>query len=309
MSQKQYTADDIQIHCRVYDRGVVSIVGTDAGKFLQGLITNDIVETVHRRAIFAGLLTPQGKVLFDFLVAPFTNGFLLDVSLKSASDLVRRLTMYKLRSDVTITDISSKHAMSQTFRAGATAGAMGQSSNLYLAKYVDPRQANFVIRTIWAHSAEEMDWQDIAPMDTREKPTEELEQHRIALGIPEGGKDYAFGELFPHEAMFDQLNGVSFTKGCYVGQEIVARMQHRGTARSRFLIVNAAAPLPPMGTEVRADDRLLGTMGSSAGHQGLALVRLDRLGEAYKAGRSVTIGGVPVTLTKPLYATFEVPAL
>jgi len=132
--------------------------------------------------------------------------------------------------------------------------------------------------------------------------------HRISLGVPEGGKDYAFGELFPHEAMFDQLNGVSFSKGCYVGQEVVSRMQHRGTARSRFLIVTGNGPLPPRGAEVNAGAALLGQMGSSIGAQGLALIRLDRLAEAYAAGQAVVAAGVRLTLGKPPHATFAVPS-
>ena len=308
MSETQYIADDIQVRYGVFDRGFVRVTGADAGKFLQGLITNDISSLGFGEAAFAGLLSPQGKVLFEFLVAPIADGFLLDVSLRVASDLTKRLAMYKLRSDVNVVDVSAKHAMSQTLIAGTPTGPMRPASSLYLANYLDPRHANFVNRTVWAHSPEDMGWQNIPAIEDGFSASAEIEQRRIALGIPEGGKDYAFGEIFPHEAMFDQLNGISFTKGCYVGQEIVSRMQHRGTARSRFLIVNGTAPLPPMGTEVLAATTPLGAIGSSAGSQGLALIRLDRLADAYKAGHPVTIGGVPVTVAKPPFATFAVPA-
>lgn len=264
------------------DRGVVAVRGADAGPFLQGLITNDLDGLSEQRAIFAGLLSPQGKLLFEFVVAKTQLGFLLDASANQTAHLVKRLTLYKLRAKVDIEDVSAAHSVV------AVAGDGG---------HADPREAAMPRRLVVLREPGSFD-SAFGDYDTC----------RIALGIPEGSKDYAFGELFPHEAMFDQLNGVSFTKGCYVGQEIVARMQHRGTARSRFLIVNASTPLPPMGTEVRAGETPLGAMGSSVGTQGLALVRLDRLGDAYKAGRPVTIGGVPVTFTKPPYATFDVPA-
>lgn len=264
------------------DRGVVALRGADSETFLQGLITNDLDGVSEQRAIFAGLLSPQGKLLFEFFVTKTQLGFLLDASANQTAHLVKRLTLYKLRAKVDIEDVSAAH------RVVAVAGDGG---------HADPRQAAMPRRLVVLREPGSFDG---GPGD--------YDARRIALGIPEGGKDYAFGELFPHEAMFDQLNGVSFTKGCYVGQEIVARMQHRGTARSRFLIVNASTPLPPMGTEVRAGETPLGAMGSSVGTQGLALVRLDRLGDAYKAGRPLTIGGVPVTFTKPPYATFDVPA-
>ena len=121
---------------------------------------------------------------------------------------------------------------------------------------------------------------------------DDYQAHRIALGVPEGGRDYAFGEVFPHEALFDQLNGVSFTKGCYVGQEIVARMEHRGTARKRFVRVAGRAPLPPTGTDVKAGDVTVGAMGSSAGAAGLALLRLDRVAEFAATGMGLTAAGV-----------------
>ena len=244
------------------DRAVVRVSGPDAAAFLQGLITNDMALLESQPAIFAGLLSPQGKALFEFLIAKLGDGFGLAVASSAASGLANRLAMYKLRAKVEI--------------GAGVAQAWPPGTN-------DPRLPGL------------------------EGAATGYNTHRISLGVPEGGKDYAFGELFPHEAMFDQLNGVSFSKGCYVGQEIVARMQHRGTARSRFLIVDADAPLPPMGTPVLAGDKPLGQIGSNAGKQGLALIRLDRLADAYAAKAPITTGGVSIRLSKPAYATFEVP--
>ncbi len=270
------------------DRAAVRVGGADAGTFLQGLITNDL--DVKQGSIFAGLLSPQGKVLFEFVIVQPDEGFLLDVAASAADDLVKRLTLYKLRAKIEIELAREWKVFSQSSSLAelpdsASGGMM----------FTDPRLHDLGRR---AH----------LPDPKMSVPAMlDYDAHRISLGVPEGGKDYLFGELFPHEAMFDQLHGVSFTKGCYVGQEIVARMQHRGTARSRFLMVAAAGPLPERGTPVLAGDKPIGEMGSSVGGNGLALIRLDRLGDAYKEGRTITTGGVPITLTKPPYATFEVP--
>src|SRR5690606_24909154 len=131
--------------------------------------------------------------------------------------------------------------------------------------------------------------------------------HRIALGIPEGAIDFAYGDTFPHDADVDQLGGIAFTKGCYIGQEVISRMEHRGTARRRIVQVNAATDLPTAGTEIMAGSRPLGTMASSAGHTGLALIRLDRAKEALDAGTPLTAHDVNVEIRLPEWARFTWP--
>jgi folate-binding protein YgfZ len=133
--------------------------------------------------------------------------------------------------------------------------------------------------------------------------------HRIGLGVPEGGRDFGFMDAFPHEALMDQLGGVDFRKGCYVGQEVVSRMQHRGTARTRILpLVFAEGAAPAPGTEVVAGARSLGVTGSMAGGRGLATIRLDRLGDALAAGEPVRADGRIAGVEKPAFATFAFPA-
>ena len=132
--------------------------------------------------------------------------------------------------------------------------------------------------------------------------------HRIALGVPEGGRDYAFGDTFPHEALFDQLNGVDFEKGCFVGQEVVSRMQHRGTARKRVVGVEGERPLPAPGAEILAGNIPIGTLGSVDGKSGLALVRLDRAEDAKAQGIPLRAGDVAISLRIPPFARFQVPA-
>ncbi len=130
---------------------------------------------------------------------------------------------------------------------------------------------------------------------------------RIAAAVAESGTDYGLGEAFPHDVLLDQLGGVGFRKGCYVGQEVVSRMQHRGTARRRLLIAAGAAPLPPAGTEIAAGGRVLGQLGTVAGSDGLAIVRLDRVKDALDAGLPIAAGGVPVALSIPEWASFGFP--
>ena len=132
--------------------------------------------------------------------------------------------------------------------------------------------------------------------------------HRIALGVPEGGKDYVFGDTFPHEALFDQLNGVSFTKGCYVGQEVVSRMQHRATVRKRVVPVTGHENLPAGGIEIMAGDVAIGTLGSVSGRRGLALLRLDRAQEFKSRGVGLSAGGVAIDVEAPAFATFSLEA-
>lgn len=139
-----------------------------------------------------------------------------------------------------------------------------------------------------------------------EVPETAYHAHRIALGVPEGGLDFAFGETFPHEADFDQLHGVDFSKGCFVGQEVVSRMQHRGTARKRIVPVESGSDLAS-GAEITAEDSAIGTVGSVAGARGLAMIRLDRAEKALAGGKAMEAGGAAIRLLQPDWAEFTVP--
>lgn len=269
------------------DRGVVSVTGPDAAKLLQGVLTNDVESIGANGAAFAGLLSPQGKILFDFLVVK-AAGFLLDVARDKAAELAKRLTLYKLRAKVDIADISDAHVVTASWHGEPAAAPIC---------YADPRLPGLGLR-------------QIIPLGEVDEPLEGIKEavayhaHRIALGVPEGGKDYVYGDTFPHEALLDQLHGVSFDKGCYVGQEIVSRMEHRGTARKRVVPVVASEPLPATGTEIKAGDQLVGTLGSTDGRRGLALLRLDRTAEMKAKGFGLMAGTVPVEIALPAWATF-----
>ncbi len=274
------------------DRGVVAVTGPDAAKLLQGLVTNDVDDAKPGEAVFAGLLSPQGKIQFDFFLVQIGDGFLIDVARDRAVDLVKRLTLYRLRSKADISDRSAELAVVAAWGDAAVAPSAATVA------YRDPRLPG-------------LGWRGIAPVavvaDHSGQEASERAYHarRIALGVPEGGRDYAYGDAFPHEALFDQLHGVSFDKGCYVGQEIVSRMQHRGTARKRIVPLRGEADLPAPGTPITAGGVEIGVLGSTAGREGLGLVRLDRAAEFKGKGVPLMAGDVTVTLAKPSFATFE----
>jgi len=279
------------------DRGVVSVMGEDAEKLLQGVITNDMGLLTTQPALHAGLLTPQGKILFDFFVVRAADGFLLETARDKAAALADRLKLYKLRAKADIRDVSSDYSVAAIW--GGTYEPHGRGKAPLL--FADPRLAAMGARELvtigsdWALANEEA---DSATQD-------EYHAHRIGLGVPEGGKDYAFGDTFPHEALFDQLAGVSFTKGCYVGQEVVARMQNRGTVRKRVVPVNGAGALPAPATAIVAGGVEIGTLGSVAGERGLALIRLDRAAEIADRGEMLRAGDVPVRIAPPSWAAFS----
>ena len=275
------------------ERTVIEIGGADAGAFLQGLITNDIDPVRAGGAIHAALLTPQGKILFDFLVVAREKSFLLDCRREIAADLIKRLTFYRLRAAVEITDRSDAMAVYAIW-----GGDPSQIDEGVL--FADPRVAALGHRLI-ALSAK-----DALAAWCNEAPAEVYHAHRIGLGVPEGGLDFAFGDAFPHEADYDQLGGVDFAKGCFIGQEVVSRMEHRGTARKRIVPVAGAAALTS-GAEITANGSTIGSLGSVAGDKALALIRLDRAEKAFGAGNALRAGGVALTLVQPAWATFTVP--
>ena len=272
-------------------RGVVAVGGVDARKFLNDLITAEIGRTSDGSALYGGLLTPQGKILFDFIVFPDGERFLFDLPRGLVAEFVKRLTFYRLRAKVEIADLSAEQSVMASW------GGERPAVDGWIA--ADPRLAALGYRCIVAKGT---------PTPTGRVAVSEADYdaHRIGLGVPEGGIDFAFGDAFPHDADMDQLGGVDFDKGCYVGQEVVSRMQHRGTARRR--IVMAAGNGLTQGAEIKAGDRPLGSLASAAGGQGLALIRLDRAKEAIDAGEAILAGDVPVTLALPPWARFGWPS-
>jgi len=263
------------------DRGVVEVAGAEATHFLHGIVTNDLAKLAPGAARFCALLTPQGKIIVDFLVFALEEDgarrYLLDCPKALEADLLRRLSMYKLRSAVTIKSLSDALCSFAVLGDVAPEGA-------FVALALEPRAAA-------------LGWRGLAPLAALAKTGSraDYDAARIAAGVPQGGADFAYGDTFPHEANMDRLAGVDFTKGCYVGQEVVSRMQHRTQARRRVTPFRAEGAPPQKGTSVRAGETELGTVGSTSGEMGLALIRIDRLADALAAGTPAQAGGTALS--------------
>jgi folate-binding protein YgfZ len=282
------------------DRGVVKVAGDDAGKFLNGLVTADMVKVTPTQSAFAALLTPQGKIIVDFILTAAEpadgGGFFLDCPRVLAPALSERLTFYKLRAKVTISDLSESLAVLAIWD--------NSSSTEAGLCYRDPRLPELGTRCILppsaaADAAAEVGAELVADVD--------YEAHRIALGVPRGGTDFIYGDAFPHETDMDQLKGVDFTKGCFVGQEVVSRIEHRGTARTRVVPVAFEGPPPEAGIAVTAGAKNVGVMGSGVIGRGLAALRLDRVEDALASATPLIAGGITVRLVKPAWARFAWP--
>jgi len=282
------------------DRGVVKVAGDDARRFLHGLVSADMLELRPGAARFCALLTPQGKIIADFIAteAPAKDGggFFLDVPRERVKALVDKLNLYKLRSRVMVEDLSEV--------LGVLAAWDGTGTTSAGLAYPDPRLPALGTRImVPPHRAGDA----AAGLGASLVGESHYEAHRIALGIPRGGLDFSYGDTFPHEADMDQLGGVDFEKGCYVGQEVVSRMEHRGIARTRTVTVDYDGAAPQAGAAITAGGRQVGTMGSAAGGRGLALLRLDRTAEALSRGEELLAGDVPLRPIKPDWARFAFP--
>ncbi|BCG95933.1 CAF17-like 4Fe-4S cluster assembly/insertion protein YgfZ [Mesorhizobium sp. 131-2-1] len=270
------------------DRALISVSGPDAEHFLQNILTTDLDALATGEAKPGALLAPQGKILFDFLISrEGDNGFRLECRADIADDFLRRLTLYRLRAKA---EIAKQDQVLVTVAWGDDSTA-SDSDSMTLA---DTRFRDLAVKRSYGAAA---DGGDVAAWQAL----------RIANGIAESGTDYPLGDAFPHDVLLDETGGVGFRKGCYVGQEVVSRMQHRGTARRRVLIASAQAPLPGPGTELTVAGRPVGTLGSTAGATGLAIARIDRVKAALDAGHPIMAGDVTVSLAIPPFAKFGFP--
>jgi folate-binding protein YgfZ len=274
------------------DRGVVKVSGEGARDFLNGLVTTDVGLIQPGLGRFGALLTPQGKIVVDFLIteAPSGHGggFLIDCPRALAPGLADKLGFYKLRAKVVVENLSDS--------LGVLAAWDGEPAIKPDLTFADPR-------------GERLGWRILLPAELAPKAATLIgadlvecaayDAHRIACGAPRGGIDFMYGDAFPHETNMDRLHGVDFDKGCYVGQEVVSRMQHRGTARTRTVRLILDDAPPEAGVAIVAGDKPVGTMGSSAGGVGLGLLRTDRAADALDTGVPLTAGGIAVRLAEP----------
>ena len=266
------------------DRAVLAISGLEARDFLQGLVSNDIAGGLASgTGLYTALLSPQGKILFDFLVTEGDGALLLDVARDSRDALLKKLKMYRLRSKV---EIEARDQL------GVYVNLKGHPDNRIASyadravTFADPRFTGLGLRSIGA----------TAEMPANLPGPRAYHQHRLGLGIPEGA-DFGFEKIFALDAGLAELNGVSFTKGCYIGQELTSRMKHRATSRKRILTVRAEVLLPAEGAVTKGGTEI-GELISSHGQTGFALVRLDRLEES---NGDIMAAQIPVALHKPAW--------
>ncbi len=290
------------------DRGVLAVSGPDARGFLQGLISNDVDKVAPDRAIYAAFLTPQGRYLHDFFIAEIEGTLYLDCEAARRDDLLRRLSIYRLRSKVTLSDATGTLAVALLHGAGAGAAfglpnEAGRAVPLADGKgvaYVDPRLAELGLRAILPRedAATLLESSGFRPGDRAVH-----DRLRIALGVPDGSRDLPVEKAILLENGFDELQAIDWQKGCYMGQELTARTRYRGLVRKRLLPVAIEGPPPPPGAPILFEGEEAGEMRSAIDGAGLAMIRLEYLGRdgAFRAGDARLVP------KKPGWAVFDTP--
>ena len=259
------------------DRTVIRLAGDDRRTFLQGLITQDVDLLSSDSAIFTALLTPQGKILFDFFVAESGDQFLIDCNAAAAEALAKRLTLYKLRAKVTI-------EIDKELTVAASENKIDRTGAII---FRDPR-------------LDALGWRAIAAGQHKTSDTQ-YEQRRISLGAPEFGKDFGSDDLFLLDVNYDALGAVSYKKGCFVGQEVTSRMKRKGETRKRTLIAGYEGPSLAKGAAIVAGESTLGEILSSVDGNALALIRIDRWEKAKANSLSPVCDGLALQLSVPEY--------
>ena len=265
------------------NRGLISIAGEDAEDLLQNIITTDLSLVAAGEAWPGALLTPQGKILVEFLIGRTDAGFLMETAAADTDALIKRLTLYRLRAKVTFEKLETGEVALIWDEAQPEAGLSDQRF----------ARAGIMLKRVPGHGG-----------------TEAISLYRalrMANGISGGGEDGPLGDYFPHDLMMDKNGGLSFKKGCYIGQEVVSRMQHRSTARRRLAAVSAEYALAEPGAPLLAGGREIGTLIATEGNKGLAVVRIDKAGSAMAAGAAITLAEQNVTLVLPVWCGLGFP--
>ena len=256
------------------NRAVVRVTGEDRFKFLQGLVSNDVTKLTANEGLYTCMLTPQGKYFSDFFLCLDDESILLDMPTLRQEEIIKKLNMYKLRSDVSFT-LCPEHKVVAFLSDVTISGIV----------FLDPRSSSlgmrgFIHETQLTNMQHDQNAYDLA---------------RIDNFIPEGEKDLIPEQSFLLEYGLDDLNAIDYKKGCYVGQELVARTHYRGTIRKQIAQVESNNNLPPLGTIVYSGEQKLGIVCSSVANRGLALIRLEELQNLDKAAK-ITANGQEIKL-------------
>jgi folate-binding protein YgfZ len=281
-------------------RAVIRVAGEDARDFLQNIVTNDVTRVGPATAVWAALLTPQGKYLHDFFMIEVASALMLDCEKARADDLIGRLKRYRLRSKVEIEDVTMDWAVCALMGTDADANALvgfeGRGGPIGGGVcYVDPRYGGIGARALIPRGA----LGELLAAGFEQVEAGLHDYTRLCLGLPDGSRDLAIDKAFPMENGFDALNGIDWKKGCYVGQEMTARMRYRATRRRQLLPVEITGTAPAPGTPVMQGDKDAGEMRSSADGIGLALLRIDALERLGQEGATLTADGATLSPLRP----------
>lgn len=283
------------------ERGILELRGEDCRTFLQDLVSNDVEKLTPEHAVYAALLSPQGKYLFDFFLSTVDDSILIDVDADRIGDLAKRLMMYRLRADVTIEDRSADWivgALLDTPDCLPRDDAGACTALLDGVVFVDPRSAEMGSRIIVSATR----WPDVlAELKYEESSIEDYEIKRILIGIPDGKRDLLTDKTFLMEAHFEALNGVDFNKGCYVGQELTARTKYRGNLKRHFYSLQFEGPALPVDTPLLLEGKEAGIVRSSVDGYGVAYLRDEDVSRADEQGLTLKAGDVDVRVREPKF--------
>ncbi len=296
---------------RLDRRAILAVTGEDRVGFLQGLVSNNVEQVAADRALYACLLTPQGKFLHDFMMVAQGDRLLLEVEVERFADLLKKLKIHKLRSKVGLEDLRAAQISLAAFGPGVPE-AVGLPAEPGRAvefaggiAFVDPRLADLGVRAIVPADQVEA---AVAALGLPVVDVAAYDRHRIALGVPDGSADMVLEKAILLENNIDELNGVSWDKGCYMGQELTARTKYRGLIKKRLMTVALDGPAPVPGTPILADGREVGEMRTSAGDAGLAVIRLDAARKVAAGELVLEVDGTRVTPAVPAYGGFSLEA-
>jgi folate-binding protein YgfZ len=295
-------------HVILHDRGLLKVSGDDAIDFLQGLVTNDVSKAAPGRALYSAMLSPQGKYLYDFFIIHMNGELAIDCESGRLGEFKRKLNMYKLRSKVQLTEINQAFIVS-AFIGDNVAEALQLNNSEGVAKsflggiaFIDPRVAGIGGRAVIPR--ENAEGKLIESGFSAGNP-EEYESLRLSLGLPDGSRDMVVDKAILLENGFQELNGIDWEKGCYMGQELTARTHYRGLIKKRLMPVQIEGPLPAPGTAVMLGDKNVGEMRSGNAERGLALIRLEQFKDVLKSGEGFSAEGTTLRPVKPEWAEFK----